>query len=82
MRVPAGASRTSCRILFLTLAVTAIFLVVVVPNRAQVAPKPVPVRPQQGNIPRKASPVTDAGKAVDSRPSGTPQVLQQLNSAL
>jgi serine protease Do len=48
----------------------------------QVTPKPAPATPPPTSAPRKASPLTEAGKGVGSRSPETPQVLQQLNSAL
>jgi serine protease Do len=76
MLVPAGASRGFACNFVLTSAVTAVFLVLLTPCRAQqAAGKPAPP-------PQKASPVAEVGKAVGERPSEAPQVLQQLNSAL
>ena len=72
------------RISFYVLGSTAIFLLLLaIPSQAQqAAPPPAPATPAQGSVPQKASPVTDMGKAVDSRPLEAPQVLQQLNFAL
>jgi serine protease Do len=76
MLVPAGASRGFAFNFVLTSALTAIFLVLLTPCRAQqAAGKPA-------TPPQKASPVAEVGKAVGERPSEAPQVLQQLNSAL
>src|SRR6202521_6487845 len=83
MLVPDGASRSTSRTFFLTLAGTTIFLLLIVPSRAQqAAPKSAPATPPQGSVPQKANPATEVGKAVGSRPAEAPQVLQQLNSAL
>jgi hypothetical protein len=81
MLVPTGTSKR--RIFFSTFAVAAIFLLLLTPSSAQqAAPKPAPATPPQGSVPRKANPATEVGKAVGSRPSEAPLVLQQLNSAL
>src|SRR5580700_6348235 len=80
MLVPAATSRSSSRTLFLIFALTAIFFLPT-SSRAQVATKPTPPTPQ-GSVPQKANPATEVGKAVGSRPSEAPRVLQQLNSAL
>ena len=80
MLVPAATSRSFSRILFLIFALTAVFFLPP-SSRAQVAAKPAPASPQDG-VPPKANPETEVGKAVGSRPSEAPQVLQQLNSAL
>jgi serine protease Do len=80
MLVPAATSRSFSRILFLIFALTALFFLPT-SSRAQVAAKPAPATPQAG-VPPKANPETEVGKAVGSRPSEAPQVLQQLNSAL
>src|SRR5580704_7763033 len=80
MLVPAATSRSFSRILFLIFALTAVFFLQT-SSRAQVAAKPAPTIPQ-GSVPPKANPETEVGKAVGSRPSEAPQVLQQLNSAL
>jgi len=83
MLVPAGTSRSYSGIFFLIFAVTAMFLVLSAPSRAQqAASKPAPATPPQGSVPQKANPATEVGKVVGSRPSEAPQVLQQLNSAL
>jgi serine protease Do len=77
MMNPPSASRSSASIFFLTFAATAIFLLLPAPSRAQqAAPKPAP---PQRTVPPKPN---EVGKAVGSRPSEAPQVLQQLNSAL
>jgi S1-C subfamily serine protease len=83
MLVQACPSMISSRIFILTLVVATIALLLLPPSCAQqVAPKTAPATPSQGSIPQKASPATEVGKAVGSRPSEAPQVLQQLNSAL
>jgi serine protease Do len=80
MLVPAGPSRSFSPTLVATLAV---FLLLLPLSRAQqVAPKPGPATLSQGGVPQKANPAAEVGKAVGSRPSEAPQVLQQLNSAL
>jgi serine protease Do len=80
MLVPASTSRSLFPTFFLIFALTAIFSLPPA-SRAQVAAKPGPASPQDG-VPPKANPETEVGKAVGSRPSEAPQVLQQLNSAL
>src|SRR5579863_1445660 len=76
MLVPAGASRGFAFNFVLTSALTAIFLVLLTPCRAQqAAGKPA-------TPPQKASPVAEVGKAVGERPSEAPEVLKDLNSAL
>ncbi|MGC1438871.1 MAG: trypsin-like peptidase domain-containing protein [Terriglobales bacterium] len=80
MLVPAATSRSFSRVLFLIFALTAVFFLPA-SSRAQGAAKPAPTPPQGGVAP-KANPETEVGKAVGSRPSEAPQVLQQLNSAL
>jgi serine protease Do len=80
MLVPAATSRGFCRILFLIFALTPVFFLPT-SSRAQAAAKPAPTTPL-GSVPPKANPETEVGKAVGSRPSEAPQVLQQLNSAL
>jgi serine protease Do len=80
MLVPAATLRSFFPTFFLIFAVTAIFSLPPA-SRAQVAAKPGPASPQDG-VPPKANPETEVGKAVGSRPSEAPQVLQQLNSAL
>jgi serine protease Do len=83
MLVPAGASGGSSRIHSLTFAVSAIFLFLLSPSSAQqVVPKPAPATPSQRTVLQKANPATEVDKAVGSRPSEAPQVLQQLNTAL
>jgi len=78
MIVPAGTSRSSSRVFFLPFAVTVTLLLLLAPGQAQrAAPKPSP-----GSVSQKANPATEAGRALGSRPSDAPQVLQQLNSAL
>jgi len=81
MLVPASASGISSRIFFLTFVVTTIVVALLSPSRAQQATGK-PATPSQGSVPQKANPATEVGKAVGSRPSEAPQVLQQLNSAL
>ena len=80
MLVPAATLRSFSPTFFLIFALTAIFSLPPA-SRAQVAAKPGPASPQDG-VPPKANPETEVGKAVGSRPSEAPQVLQQLNSAL
>lgn len=83
MLVPAGASKVSSRTFFLTFAIAAILLLLSAPGHSQeVAGKPAPETPSPGSVPQKANPVTELGKAMSSRPSEAPQVLQQLNSAM
>ena len=83
MLVPAGASKRFPRIVLATFALTTTLLLPLTPSHAQQAPpKPVPATPPQGSVPQKANPATEVGKAVGSRPSEAPPVLQQLNSAL
>jgi len=81
MLVPAGTSRSACRIFALIFAVTAMLFVSAPGLAQQPAPKPAPTAPQ-GSVRQKANPATEVGKAVGSRPAEAPQVLQQLNSAL
>src|ERR1700733_3120046 len=81
MLVPAAASRRSSHIFFLTLVVTAMF-VLLTPSRAQVAPNPAPAAAPKDSVPQKANPATEVGKGAGSRPSEAPLVLEQLNSAL
>jgi serine protease Do len=81
MLVPAGASKCFPRIVFVTFALTTTLLLLLTPGHAQQTP-PKPVPATQGSVPQKANPATEVGKAVGSRPSEAPQVLQQLNSAL
>jgi len=80
MLAPAGASKTSFPIVFLTFAFTAILFLVPASDAQQGAGKPAPA--SQSSVPQKAKPATEVGKAVGSRPQEAPQVLQQLNSAL
>jgi serine protease Do len=84
MLVSAVDSRISFRSFFLICGGTAIFIVLpAMSGRAQqAAPKPATATSPQATVPRKANPATEVGKAVGSRPSDAPQVLQQLNSAL
>ncbi len=84
MLISAGVLRTSCRIFCLILGSAAMcFVLLAIPSRAQqAAPQPVPATPAPGTIPQKANPVTEVEKAVGSRSSNAPQVLQQLNAAL
>jgi serine protease Do len=81
MLVPAGASRSSCRIPFLIFAVLTAIFFLPTSSRAQVAAKPASTTPL-GGVPQKTNSATELGNAVDSRPSEAPQVLKQLNSAL
>jgi serine protease Do len=79
----ADASKSSSRIVSVTFALAAISLFLLMPSAAQQATtKSGGAMPQQGSVPQKANPATELGKAVGSRPSEAPQVLQQLNSAL
>jgi serine protease Do len=84
MLVPADTSRTSS--LIFTFRIAPIFLLLLllaISSRAQqAAPKPAPATPLRSSVPKKASPAAEIGKAAGSRPSGAPEVLQQLNSAL
>jgi serine protease Do len=82
MLVPAGASKSSSRIVSVTFALAAILLLLTPSPAQQAAPNPAPAAPPKGSVPQKASPATEIGKAVGSRPAEAPQVLQQLNSAL
>ena len=83
MLVPAGASKRFPWIVLASFALTTTLLLPLTPSHAQQAPpKPVPATPPQGSVPQKANPATEVGKAVGSRPSEAPPVLQQLNSAL
>src|ERR1700680_2512763 len=83
MLVPAGASKSLSRIVSVTFGLSAILMLLLTPSHAQqAASKPAPATPPQGSVPQKANPATEVGKAVGSRPSEAPQVLQQLNSAL
>src|SRR5580704_1397110 len=83
MLVPAGASKSSSRIVSVTFALAAILLLLLTTSFAQqAAPNPTPAAPPKGSAPQKANPATQVGKAVGSSPSDAPQVLQQLNSAL
>jgi serine protease Do len=83
MLVPAGTPKHPSRVVLLSLAVAAIFFVSSTPSPAlQAGPSPAPAAPPKGSGPQKANPATEVGKAVGSRPSEAPQVLQQLNSAL
>ena len=82
MPVPAVTLRSWARNCF-PLAVTMTFFFLLASSHAQQpAPKSAPIAPPQAGVPPKATPATSIGKAEGSRPEETPQVLQQLNSAL
>ena len=82
MLAPAGASKTSFPIVFLTFAFTTTLFLVPAIHAQQGTGKPAPATPSQSSVPQKANPATELGKALGSRPQEAPQVLQQLNSAL
>lgn len=76
MLVSAHASTSR---IFLILGSTAIFLLLLAtPSRAQQAAAP----PASAAPSQKENPVIEVGKAMASRPSEAPPVLQELNSAL
>lgn len=83
MLVPVGTSRSALRIFASLFAVPVMLFSFLAPGRAQQpASKPASPTAPQGSVPQKANPATEVGKAVGSRPTEAPQVLQQLNSAL
>src|SRR5579863_4851714 len=81
MRVPLNSKIRSC-FSFMTVAVISVLLLSASGTAQQSAPNPAPAGASQSNMPPKASPETEVGKAAGPRPEEAPQVLQQLNSAL
>jgi len=83
MLFSSGASKGSSRIVSATsVTATVFFLLFTVSHAQQATSKSAPPGSAQGTVPQKANPATEVGKAVGSRPSEAPQVLQELNSAL
>jgi serine protease Do len=83
MPVPAGTSSSLSRSCFLTCAVIVTFPLLLASSHAQqAAPKPAPTNTSQKSSPHKANSATIVGKAEGSPSEETPEVLQQLNSAL
>jgi serine protease Do len=82
MRVPRSLKIRS-GFSFKTLVVGSILLLLASASAQQTAPNSAPAASSSpANVPQKASPETEVGKAMGPRPEEAPQVLQQMNSAL